>query len=334
MNLKTLAFTFTVAIAPAFAAEGWLNNIDKGIEQAKKDNKLVLVEFTGSDWCPPCKALKKDVFPSPEFQKIADKSLVLVELDFPRQKEISEEQKKYNGEMAKKYAITGYPTVYLLNNEGAPVWVRVGGGAKDEYLQELQDGIKNATTITEGLAAAKAASGIEKAKLLDKVYKAMSDDLKTSNAAMAEEIIALDKEDTLGYGKAKKAEDAERAEETASMEFFQKTISPLLTQEKYDDAIAKIKEYAAKPELSKATKQQLHMQGISAILMQKGDIDAAIEAMKEGVAIDPESELGKQAPKIIKHIQDNKDKIKAQIEEQKKAMKEAIKAAAEKKAAK
>lgn len=330
MNLKTLAFTFTVAIAPAFAAEGWLNNIDKGIEQAKKDNKLVLVEFTGSDWCPPCKALKKDVFPSAEFQKIADKSLVLVELDFPRQKEISEEQKKYNAEMAKKYTISGYPTVYLLNNEGAPVWVRVGGGDKDEYLKELQDGIKNADTITKDLAAAKTASGLEKAKLLDKVYEAMSDDLKNSNTALIEEIIALDKEDTLGYGKAQKDKDAAQAEDTAARDFFLKTISPLLTEEKYDDAIAKIKEYAAKPELSKATKQQLYMQGIFSILMQKGDIDAALEAMKEGAAIDPESEIAKQVPAVMKHIRENKDQIKAQIEQQKKAMK----AAAEKKAAK
>lgn len=334
MNLKTLAFTFTVAIAPAFAAEGWLNNIDKGIEQAKKDNKLVLVEFTGSDWCPPCKALKKDVFPSPEFQKIADKSLVLVELDFPRQKEISDEQKKYNGEMAKKYAITGYPTVYLLNNEGTPVWVRVGGGDKDDYLKELQDGIKNATIITESLTAAKAASGIEKAKLLDKAYKAMSADMQKSNAALAEEIVTQDKEDTLGYGKAKKDQDTKQAEENASKEFFQTVISPLIAEEKYDDCVAKIKEYAAKPELSKATKQTLYLQGLFAILMQKGDIDAALEAMKEGAAIDPESEIAKQAPAVIKHIQENKEKIKAQIEEQKKAMKEAIKAAAEKKAAK
>lgn len=334
MNLKTLAFTFTVAIAPAFAAEGWLNNIDKGIEQAKKDNKLVLVEFTGSDWCPPCKALKKDVFPSAEFQKIADKSLVLVELDFPKQKEISDEQKKYNGEMAEKYAISGYPTVYLLNNEGTPVWVRVGGGAKEEYLKELQDGITNATIITESLAAAKTASGIEKAKLLDKAYNAMSADMQESNAALADEIVTLDKEDTLGYGKAKKAQDAEQAEEKASMEFFQTAISPLLAEEKYDDSIAKIKEYAAKPELSKATKQKLYLQGIFAILMQKGDIDAALDAMKEGAAIDPESEMAKQAPAVMTHIKENKEKIKAQIEEQKKAMKETMKAAAEKKAAK
>ena len=90
-----------------YAGEGWLTNIKKAYEQAKAEKKVVLLECTGSDWCPPCKALKKNVFNTDKFKAYAKENLVLVELDFPRDKsKITEEQSVYNRAQAKKFGIS------------------------------------------------------------------------------------------------------------------------------------------------------------------------------------------------------------------------------------
>ncbi|MFZ9936882.1 MAG: thioredoxin family protein [Luteolibacter sp.] len=99
----------------SFAKEGWMTDLDKAIAEAGKENKSVLVEFTGSDWCPPCIAMRKNVFSKKEFTDAAAKKFVLVELDFPKKdKELAEK----NQPLAEKYKIEGFPTVILLDSKG------------------------------------------------------------------------------------------------------------------------------------------------------------------------------------------------------------------------
>jgi len=108
------AITLTVS-AHSYAKEGWVTDLDKAIEQAGKENKSVLVEFTGSDWCPPCIAMRKNVFSKKEFVDAASKNFILVELDFPKK---DKELKEKNQPLAEKYKIEGFPTVILLDSKG------------------------------------------------------------------------------------------------------------------------------------------------------------------------------------------------------------------------
>src|SRR3954469_10978566 len=78
------------------AAADWETDYAKALQMAKAQNKRVLLDFTGSDWCPPCIALRKRVFTSAEFRAYAQKNLILVELDFPRQKQQSAQLKSQN----------------------------------------------------------------------------------------------------------------------------------------------------------------------------------------------------------------------------------------------
>lgn len=104
-----------VSSAFASAPEGWLTDLDKAFEQAKKEKKSVLVEFTGSDWCPPCIAVRKNVFSKKEFVEKASEKFVLVELDFPNgDKELAEK----NEPIREKYDVDGFPTVILFTAEG------------------------------------------------------------------------------------------------------------------------------------------------------------------------------------------------------------------------
>ncbi len=95
--------------------EGWSTDVDAAIAKAKKENKAVLVEFTGSDWCPPCIMMRKNVFSKKEFVDAASKNYILVEVDLPKgDKELAAR----NQIVATKYNIEGFPTVVLLNGDG------------------------------------------------------------------------------------------------------------------------------------------------------------------------------------------------------------------------
>lgn len=143
---KAIVLTTLFALSLSLTAgEGWLTNIEKAKELAKKEKKAVLVEFTGSDWCPPCKALKKNVFNSAEFKTYAKKHLVLVELDFPRDKsKVSKEQATYNREQAKAFAVRGYPTIILMDADGKELTKKVGYGRTSvaKYIESLKKAIK------------------------------------------------------------------------------------------------------------------------------------------------------------------------------------------------
>lgn len=99
----------------------WLTNYDVAKAQAKSENKLVLLDFTGSDWCGWCKRLNAEVFSKPSFQDYASKNLVLLELDFPRSKPQTDQIKQQNRHLANEYGIEGFPTVIVLNAEGKKV---------------------------------------------------------------------------------------------------------------------------------------------------------------------------------------------------------------------
>ena len=111
----------------------WMTDVPKAVAKAKAEKKLVMLDFTGSDWCGWCIKFKKEAIDTPEFQDFAAKNLVLVELDFPRKKEQSAELKKANKALSEQYNITGFPTFVVLNKTGKEIGRQDGyepGGAK------------------------------------------------------------------------------------------------------------------------------------------------------------------------------------------------------------
>jgi thiol:disulfide interchange protein len=112
LTVGALALVGTSLATPL---EGWSTDLEAAFEKAKETKMPVLVEFTGSDWCPPCKAMRKNVFSKKEFVDKASEKFILVELDFPRG---NPEVKKKNQPYAKKYEIRGYPTVILFDSNG------------------------------------------------------------------------------------------------------------------------------------------------------------------------------------------------------------------------
>jgi protein disulfide-isomerase len=105
----------------AAAKSGWLTNLDEAKKEAQAKNRLLLMDFTGSDWCGWCIMLDKEVFSKPEFKEYASKNLVLLELDFPRMKKMPPEITAQNEQLAVKYGIQGFPTVVVFDSTGKPL---------------------------------------------------------------------------------------------------------------------------------------------------------------------------------------------------------------------
>ena len=138
----SVGLAIIASTAFAKAPEGWETDVAKAKEIAKKENKAVMLEFTGSDWCPPCIMMKKKVFSKEEFVKKASEDYILVHLDFPKgDKELAEKNKPY----AEEYKIEGYPTVILLDSEGKE-FTRFFASQfpdVDKFLEKLETSLEN-----------------------------------------------------------------------------------------------------------------------------------------------------------------------------------------------
>jgi protein disulfide-isomerase len=116
LNKKTIKQAQgTQADVTALSDSEWLTNYTQAAEKAKKEHKVILLDFTGSDWCGWCMKLKTEVFDKKEFKDWAASKAVLVEVDFPRQNELPADQKMQNEDLGKKFEIKGFPTIVMLD---------------------------------------------------------------------------------------------------------------------------------------------------------------------------------------------------------------------------
>ena len=117
MKLFLIAcFASLLALAP-----NWQLDFERAKTEASQTHKLILLNFSGSDWCGPCIKLKKDVFESAEFGTFAGDRLVLVRADFPRQSknQLDARQTAHNEALAEQYNRQGkFPLTVLLTADG------------------------------------------------------------------------------------------------------------------------------------------------------------------------------------------------------------------------
>jgi thiol:disulfide interchange protein len=140
---------FAVAIAlgtvsVAMAEVTWMNDLEAAKARAAKEHKAMVLEFTGSAWCPPCKALHAAVLTSPEFAAFS-KDVVLVALDYPTLSERAPEKVRANPALTRlmaikeKYQVPGFPTVFYFDANGKQQskLVGYGGDTPPVFLAKL-----------------------------------------------------------------------------------------------------------------------------------------------------------------------------------------------------
>jgi protein disulfide-isomerase len=117
----------------------WKSDYAAALKQAAAENKYVLVDFSGSDWCGWCIKLDEEVFSKPEFIEYAKNNLICVMVDFPRGKELPKAQKDANQALLEKFKVEGFPTVLIFNPQGKLVkqtgYQRGGASGYVEFIK-------------------------------------------------------------------------------------------------------------------------------------------------------------------------------------------------------
>jgi len=138
--MKALVFVMAFLLCTSVT---WLNDFEQAKTLAQERHKLILLNFSGSDWCGPCIKMKREIFETPEFQSYADENLVLVRADFPRQKKnrLDAKQQEHNGKLAEQYNPTGkFPLTLLMTAEGKVIqeWNGYSNGSVTEFVDQLR----------------------------------------------------------------------------------------------------------------------------------------------------------------------------------------------------
>lgn len=270
----------------------WTTDFAAAKAQAKAEKKLLLLDFTGSDWCHWCKLLHAEVFDKEAFQSEAPKRFVLVELDFPNRKKLPDEVKAQNTKLAKEYKIHGYPTVLLLDAEGQVI-AHTGykPGGPHDYMAQLVE----FTKIYDGLGKMRAelakSKGVQRARLLDQLIAAY-DKLNNPTAELMDwsrEIVAIDADNKAGL------------KNKYESRIVMSEADQLAEQRKFAEAIAVLDKGLAISGASGEQKQGIYLKQGQYHMLQK-DLAAGLACIEKALAAAPESALAPRLKTAIKSL--------------------------------
>ena len=322
-----------VTLTPAFAdREGWTADFDAAKKQAATEKKDMMLDFTGSDWCPWCVKLDKEVFQQAAFTTGVKDKLVLVEVDFPHDKsKLSDATQAQNEKLREEFKPKGYPTIFLCDAGGKP-YAQLGyepdGPAK--YVAHLNSLMQVRAKRDAAFAAAETATDpTKKAKSLVEGLKVMDSELvEACYSDVVARIGDLDKDDSTGYlkemkeAKAKKEAAAAAQEEArkaaapaikALQEFMQAKVMPLMQAKDFDKAYTEVQDYLkANAGVPEDIKIDLTLNVGLPRFIEKGDVEAANKFVDEIIAKYPNHPVAKQGDKIKQQIKAHIEQAKAQ----------------------
>ena len=266
------------ALSPAWAVE-WMTDLEAAKAKAAAENKAVLVDFTGSDWCGWCIRLRKQVLDTPAFETYAKDKFVLMEVDVPQNPKFDQTLLKRNQELCEQYGVSGFPTILVINPKGDVV------GGFSGYVASTTEAAKplDAALATAALLAkAETQQGAEQVATLAAAYKSLPEDLRENASALRQRIIALDTDDTSGMKRLQRVQDQRVA--------LQQAVSQAASAA---EAIAIVDKAlpTAEPE-NKAGMLQIKFQLMFMSAQTVDDIKASAEVMRQAIEADPNTRPG------------------------------------------
>lgn len=157
-------------VASAVAAEGWMTDYPAAVKKAEAEDKLVLIDFTGSDWCSACVMLRRNVLDNADFRAYAEEKFVLMEADIPQRRSFDAKLRRQNEALAKRYDVASFPTILVLT----PVGEVVGGFQEgDKTVKDAIAQLDAACMVDFLYRKAAEQKGVERARTLYEAYMLM-----------------------------------------------------------------------------------------------------------------------------------------------------------------
>jgi thioredoxin-related protein len=286
-----------------------MTDFEAAKQKAAAENKDLLINFTGSDWCSWCIKLVDEVFKHDAFKKGVADNFVLVELDFPQDKsKLDESTQKQNEILQEKYSIQGFPTILLLDDQGRP-YAQTGyqAGGPEKYLAHLDKLLAIKTKRDEALMAAEKLEGPAKAKSLVEALKLLPEGQLNHYSKITQQIAALDPSDESGFVAGQKLKFVAGQKLKEAADTLNKEYMTAVRSGKNDEAIAMVDKFIADFQITGEKKQSMLGMKMNPLLASQ-QFDQAAELLDEIVALAPESQIGKFAsnfmPKLEKMKQD------------------------------
>ena len=202
-RLSSIFFiVFFILSLPLLSEVKWETDFNKAIKKASLEKKDVFAYFTGSDWCSLCKVLKKEVFDKDGFLEAVQKDFVILKIDFPKKKTLSDIEQQRNDKLAADYSVEGFPTVLLIDT-ASRVFAKTGykGIPADEYQLHIKGMLKIKAERDKLFNSAVTLEGVEKAKALGKGLAVLGDVPKLQYNSIVEDILKADPDDKSGFKK-------------------------------------------------------------------------------------------------------------------------------------
>lgn len=278
----------------ATAAEGFTSDFPAAKARALAEGKDLLLEFTGSDWCPPCQQLTREVFAQAAFLDAASQHYVLVIIDNPRGPDvITPEVRRQNDGLHADYAVNSWPTIFLADAKGRP-YARTEdyrSGGPDAYLEHLATLQPNRAARDALLIEADGLSGVEQARKLDAALGLCGDFIPLAPyQETIDRIIAADAENAAGL---KMRWTTRRAADQLEID-----LPKLGKARQWRELVDRITSFLEQYEPSPAVRQKaLYWRGVGH--SQLGDSDAARASLEAAVAIDAAAEFGTRSKELL-----------------------------------
>lgn len=296
------ALTKTIQADPVKFPYG--TDLAEALKAAKTEKQMLLVEFTGSDWCPPCKRLKKEILSTQAFADyVAANNLRFVELDFPRtQGAIPPELMKKRTAICAQYGVRGFPTVLIVDSDGLPYGAIVGGAKNTEdYTKMISAALNLKTKFAQAVAAAQEKTGADRAKALAAALEMLQPNCRNHQKEVIEDLIANDPDDSLGFKK-KSREAALLADQREMLKTFftkhRKKITPEALRASRNEAMELLKMPEIQPIIALALNKF-----ISDGYAMSHDLENALKHLQAAHDSAPETPEGKALVPWIKNME-------------------------------
>lgn len=296
----------TLLVLPAHAVlEGWTVDYDAAQAQAQSSGKDLLLNFTGSDWCPPCIFLHDEIFDTDVFRSAIPQGFVPVELDFPHEVPQPAEVVAQNKNLIEKYDLLleggamPFPIILLTDSQGKP-YARTGAMniSPEAYVKHLNELQANRVARDEAFHRAASLEGLDKAKALDAAMQAIGMEIAFAYYEdTVQEILELDADNSAGLQASYQEALAGLALDADVQEVMNLVRQGYLHDAvlRFDQIIDEHQPTGANAQIIIATQGQTYL--------KIGEKEKAKEALQKAIDAAPDSQVVPQIIKIMDGIE-------------------------------